>query len=149
LAASANYALTFTGGVDFGITPAPLSITANSTAKTYGQLQSFTGTEFTSTGLKDGETIGSVTLLSLGTPANASVSSSPYAIVGSNAIGGSFVSDNYVITYNNGALTVTPAVLTVTAHNATKTYDGMPWAGGNGVAYAGFVNGEAEDVLGG
>ena len=37
----------------------------------------------------------------------------------------------------------------MTANNAVKTYDGNAYAGGNGVVYAGFVNGETQAVLGG
>ena len=42
--------------------PAALAITANNASKTYGQTLTFAGTEFTSLGLQNGETIGSVTL---------------------------------------------------------------------------------------
>ena len=37
----------------------------------------------------------------------------------------------------------------MTANNAAKTYDGLAYNGGNGVSYAGFVNGEGAAVLGG
>jgi hypothetical protein len=37
----------------------------------------------------------------------------------------------------------------VTANNASKTYDGQPFSGGNGVTYTGFVNSETATVLGG
>jgi filamentous hemagglutinin family protein len=41
------------------------------------------------------------------------------------------------------------ALLSVTANDASKTADGAPWTGGNGVVYAGFVSGETSTVLGG
>ena len=44
------------------VTPAPLSITANNASKTYGQTLTFMGTEFTCSGLQNGETIGTVTM---------------------------------------------------------------------------------------
>jgi hypothetical protein len=72
-----------------------------------------------------------------------------YAIVPSNATGGTFNPANYDITYVNGTLTVNPAPLAVTANNAIKTYDGLAWSGNNGVSYSGFVNGETSAVLGG
>ena len=53
------------------------------------------------------------------------------------------------VTYHNGTLTVGKAALTVTANDASKTYDGLAWSGGNGVGYSGFVNGETAAVLGG
>lgn len=49
------------------------------------------------------------------------------------------------ITFN---ITVTKKMLTVTAKDQTKVYDGLAYAGGNGVTYSGFVNGETEAVLG-
>lgn len=44
---------------------------------------------------------------------------------------------------------ITSADLTVTANDDGKTYDGVAYSGGNGVAYSGFVNGEDSSVLGG
>jgi hypothetical protein len=58
-------------------------------------------------------------------------------------------SGNYTITYAPGMLTVSKAALTVRANDAAKTYDGLAFVGGNGVSYAGFVNGETASVLGG
>jgi len=56
---------------------------------------------------------------------------------------------NYLLpTQISGAVgTVDKAALTVSANNASKTYDGQAWRGGNGVAYSGFVNGETTAVL--
>lgn len=45
--------------------------------------------------------------------------------------------------------TIAQAALSVTANNASKTYDGLAYSGGNGVSFSGFVNGETETVLGG
>ena len=39
--------------------------------------------------------------------------------------------------------------VTITANNATKTYDGLAYSGGNGVSYGGFVNGDNSGGLGG
>ncbi|MFC4872778.1 MBG domain-containing protein [Negadavirga shengliensis] len=44
-------------------------------------------------------------------------------------------------------LEVLQATLTVTANHQFKIYDGLPYSGGNGVSYSGFVNGEDETVL--
>ena len=51
--------------------------------------------------------------------------------------------------FSSSGLTITPAPLTVTANNASKTYDGAAYSGGNDVAYSGFVNSETFSVLGG
>ncbi|TKC10779.1 gliding motility-associated C-terminal domain-containing protein [Pedobacter polaris] len=40
--------------------------------------------------------------------------------------------------------TITQKALTVKANNQTKTYDGAPYSGGNGVAYTGFALGDNE-----
>ncbi len=144
-----GYDITFANGT-LTINPAPLSllsVTANTIAKTYGTAYTFNGTEFTPVGLQGGDTIGSVTLTSAGAPASAPVGS--YAIVPSNATGGTFNPANYSISYVNGTLTVNPAPLAVTANNALKTYDGLTWSGSNGVSYSGFVNGENTTALGG
>lgn len=99
------------------VTPAALSVTASDQSKTYGQSIAFGagGTAFTTTGLQNGETIGSVTLTCAGGDATAPISGSPYIITPSAATGGTFNANNYTITYNTGMLTVNPAVLTVTA----------------------------------
>jgi len=48
-----------------------------------------------------------------------------------------------------GTFKITPAPLTVTANNASKTYDGLVYSGGNGVSYTGFVNNETNTALSG
>jgi hypothetical protein len=50
---------------------------------------------------------------------------------------------------SNASLVISPAPLSVTASNASKTYDGAVFSGGNGVTYSGFVNNETSAVLGG
>ncbi len=44
---------------------------------------------------------------------------------------------------------ISKASLSVTANDATKTYNGQAFSGGNGLSYSGFVNGETSTVLGG
>lgn len=95
---------------------APLTIKANDITKTFGDLVTFTGTEFSAVGLVNGDGVTSVTLTSSGAAANASVAGSPYDIVPSNAMpaaGTDF--GNYDITYKNGKLTVNPATTSVAA----------------------------------
>jgi filamentous hemagglutinin family protein len=72
-----------------------------------------------------------------------------YTIAASSA--GSLTSDyNFTgpsISPVTGA-SITPAVLSIIANAATKTFDGNAYSGGNGVVYAGFVNGETATSLG-
>jgi hypothetical protein len=108
------------------VNPAPLTVTASPQSKTYGQSLTFGSgsTKFTSGGLQNGETIGSVTLAVSGNggAATAPVSGSPYTITPSAATGGTFNANNYAITYNTGTLTVSAVPLTVTANNAMRPY---------------------------
>ena len=117
----ANYSITYDPGA-LTISPAGLSltITADNASKTYGQTLTFAGTAFPSSGLQNGDTVGSVTLTSAGAPAAANVGA--YSIIPSNAAGGSFNPGNYTITYDDGILMVNPAALTITASNASKVY---------------------------
>ena len=101
LALSTNYALTF-AGTNLTITPASLTVTANNAAKAYGQTITFAGTEFTATGLTNGDSISSVTLASTGAANTAAAGA--YPIVASAAAGTGL--GNYTISYVNGNLTV-------------------------------------------
>jgi hypothetical protein len=68
------------------------------------------------------------------------VSGSPYAITASGA-----ADTDYSITYVSGALTVTPAALTITANNQTKVYGAaLPTLS---ASYSGFVNGDTAASL--
>ena len=139
----ANYTITYQNGT-LSVNPAALTITANNRSKTYGQVVVFAGTEFTASGLQNSETVGSVTLSSSGAAATASVAGSPYAIVPSAPTGGTFNPANYVITYADGTLTVTPALLAVTATGPTKTYGTALTAGTSTASFTatGMQNGE-------
>ena len=56
----------------------------------------------------------------------------------------------YSISYvNNGLLYIDKAALEITALADSKTYSGQPYAGGNGAAYSGFLNGDTTSLLGG
>jgi hypothetical protein len=100
---------------------APLSVTAASAAKTYGQTLDFAGTEFSASGLVNGDVVTRATLSSAGAASNAPLSGSPYAVTITNALGNAGLT-NYIITYAIGALTVDPAPLAVTASGQAKTY---------------------------
>jgi hypothetical protein len=102
-----NYTIADASNAKANITPAPLTVTANNAAKTYSQTVTFAGTEFTSSGLVANEAIGLVQLASLGSPATADTAGSPYAIVASDASGGTFSAANYAISYKSGILTIT------------------------------------------
>jgi hypothetical protein len=112
---AANYSFTFQDGT-LVVTPAALTVIANDASKAFGTTLTFAGTEFTPTGLVNGDTVTSVSLTSDGAPASAPVSGSPYAIVPSNAEGSGL--SNYNVTFVNGTLTVNPGI---TLSNSTTT----------------------------
>ena len=142
----ANYTITYVPGA-FGVTPAPLTITAANQSKVYGGTLNFTGTEFSSTGLKNGETVGLVDLASTGTLATTGVAGSPYVITSANARGGTFSPGNYTISYAPGSFTVTPAPLTVTAVNQSKVYGGTLAFAGTEFSTTGLKNGETVGLV--
>ena len=84
---ASSHCLESAGSTIGAITPAPLAITADNGTKAYGDVFGLVGTAFSSSGLKNGETIGSVSLTSLGAPATAGVAGSPHAITPSAATG--------------------------------------------------------------
>ena len=145
---TANYNITY-NAYNGTVGTAALSITASGQSKAYGQTVNFGSgsTLFTSSGLQNNETIGTVTLACSGGAQAAAVSGSPYPITPSAATGGTFTPANYNITYNNGALTVNRAILTVTADNKIMGYGQAVPA----LTYTinGFVNGENSSVVGG
>ncbi|MCX6895772.1 MAG: MBG domain-containing protein, partial [Verrucomicrobia bacterium] len=106
--AATNYTVTgATGSVT--LTNTPLTITANNDSKIYGSVKTYGAgsTAFASGGLRNGETIGSVTITAGGgTAANAPAGN--YTLTPSAATGGTFATTNYSITYVNGTLTVIP-----------------------------------------
>jgi YVTN family beta-propeller protein len=137
-----NYNISYLNGT-LSVGAANLSITASNRSKTYGNTVTFAGTEFTTIGLVNGNTVTSVSLSSSGAVATATVG--PYNIVPSNAVGTGL--GNYNISYLNGTLTVGPANLTVTANNASR---GVGAANPVFTAsYSGFMNGQTATVLSG
>jgi autotransporter-associated beta strand protein len=123
------------------ITPAALTIAANDVSKTYGQTTTFAGTEFTTSGLVNGDTVSSATLDSLGAAATAIVAGSPYTITVSVAVGTGL--GNYTITYDTGQLTVNPAPLTITASDTSKTYGQATTFAGTESTASGLLNSDS------
>src|SRR6185503_15904583 len=122
-----NYTISYVDG-SLTVTRKALTVTADDRTKTYGDTVTFAGTEFTSNGLVNSDSVASVTLTSAGAAATATVAGSPYAIVASAAAGSGL--SNYSISYVNGSLTVNTKGLTITANNRTKTYgDTVTFAG--------------------
>ncbi|WP_202185052.1 MULTISPECIES: MBG domain-containing protein, partial [unclassified Blastomonas] len=122
------------------ITRALLTVTANNATREYGLANPvFTGTI---SGLRAGDTASVVSGLTYGTIANAASNAGTYAITAS---GGSAA--NYDFSYVPGTLTITRALLTVTADNATREYGlANPTLTGS---ITGFRNGDTASVISG
>jgi gliding motility-associated-like protein len=146
-AVSSNYTFVYQPGT-LTVTAAPLTITANNKSKVFGQ--TLTGgpgsTDFTSAGLVNSETIGSVTITyGTGSAAGAPANTYTGSVVASAATGGSFNAGNYSITYVAGNIVVGKAVLTITADDKTKTYGSVnpPPT----VTYSGFMGADDASSL--
>lgn len=118
----ANYAISYVNGV-MTVTPAPLTVAASDATKAYGQTATLPTTAFTTVGLQNGETVGSVSATSPGTVASAI--EGPYAITPTGASSGTFSPGDYAITYTDGRLVVTPAAV-VTPPGTTVPGIGLP-----------------------
>ena len=121
----------------------PLTITAADRTKVYGAgLPALTASY---SGFVNGDTLASLTTqptLTTAATASSPVSGSPYSITVSGAADG-----NYTISYVAGALSVTPAPLTIAADNASIVA-GQPIPSFN-ANYSGFVLGQGPGVLNG
>lgn len=138
-AASSSHLLSYVNGV-LTVTPASLTITANSATRTYGAANPTLSASYS--GLVNGDTAAVVSGLSLSTGATATSGVGSYAIVASGAS-----APNYAISFVNGTLTVTPAPLRITANGVSRVYgDANPALT---VSYSGFVNGEGASVVSG
>ena len=136
-----GYDITYVAGA-LTIDPVPivlLGVGADNQSKTYGSADPVLTYTVGSGNLAPGDSF------------SGSMVRDPGENVGSYAIrqGTLSISGNYIISFVDGTLSISPAPLTVTANNAAKAYDGLAYTGGNGVVYSGFVNGETAAVLGG
>jgi hypothetical protein len=130
-----NYTISYSNGT-LSVGKAALTIKASDRTKTYGDAINFAGTEFTTTGLVNGDAVSSVTLTSSGASASAVVGT--YPIVSSAALG--IKLENYTVSYVNGNLTIARAGLIIKADNKSKAYgDVIPVLT---VTYSGLVNGD-------
>ncbi|MGA2175973.1 MAG: MBG domain-containing protein [Verrucomicrobiota bacterium] len=127
---SSNYTLNFTNGT-LTVSQAPLTVTANNTNRIYGQANPAL------TGTRSGIIYDDELTLSFGTAATAGSPVGPYAVFPIFADPQDKLG-NYLVTTNTGTLTVSPALLTVTADDQTRAY-GQPNPSLT-VHYSGFAN---------
>ena len=141
---AANYAFSFSSGV-LSIGKATLSVLADNKSKTYNG-QVFTEFTYTLSGFVNGEGPSLVNgSLAFGGDARAATNAGDYQII---PTAGTLMAVNYAFNFLPGTLTINKAVLTVTADNRSKTYDGQPSTGFT-ASYTGFANGENASVISG
>jgi filamentous hemagglutinin family protein len=137
--AAANYDFAYVPGT-LTITKALLTVTADNATREYGLANpTFTGSI---TGLRNGDTSSVISGLAYGSVATIASNAGTYAITGSGA-----TATNYDFSYVPGTLTITKALLTVTANNATREYGlANPTFTGS---VTGFRNGDTASVISG
>ena len=121
-----NYNLTFVDG-KLTIEKADATVTADDRTKTYGDSITLGTNAFTSSGLQNSETIGSVTLSSANSyDASTTQDAGTYEdeVIISSASGGTFNINNYDVTYVAGDLDITKKALSVNYIGTNKIYDG-------------------------
>ncbi|MFK7837122.1 MAG: MBG domain-containing protein [Sulfitobacter sp.] len=119
----AQYTLIFADGT-MTVVPAPLTITANDQTKPQGIEFTFDGTEFTTTGLQNADSVDSVVLSSDGAAAAALADDSPFDIIVGAATGTGL--DNYDIASVNGTLTVDDLIPTPVINPIPPGNIGLP-----------------------
>jgi len=138
LAASSNYALSFTGNTLI-ISKAPLAVNADAKTKVYGAADPALTATFT--GFVNGESLAVL-------DGTLSVVRVPGEKVGSYLITpGGLTSENYAINFNSGPLAITKAALSVTADGKTKVHGAAEPA--FTATYSGFVNNDTPAAVGG
>lgn len=138
-----NYNVTITNG-SLTITPAPLTVVANSATRSYGSANpTFSGTI---TGVKNGENITA----SFTTTATQTSNVGTFTITASAVFNPTTLSTNYTVSATNGTLTITAVPLTIAANNQTVILNGaLPCTGSACATYSGFVLGQTPSNLSG
>jgi hypothetical protein len=135
-----NYTISYVPGT-LTITPAILTITASNESMVYGSSSTLPALAITYSGWVNGD--GPASLTTVATATTSATATSP---VGTYPITPSGAADpNYTITYVNGTLSITQAVLTITAGNASMTYGGT--VPNLTYTYSGWLNGDGPSSL--
>jgi hypothetical protein len=124
-----NYEIDYIDGT-YTVTPATVTITANSVTKTVGDDDTSNygsgKNAFSSSGLQNDEAIGSVTLIVVDNGDAASAVASSYDITPSDPSGGTFNPSNYTFSFNKGTLTVQAVIQAPSGGGAAATPEPEP-----------------------
>jgi hypothetical protein len=137
-AVAGNYTIGYVDGTVV-VNPASLTVTASSTSTTYGVAPGAITASYA--GFVNGDDASALTTApTCSTGVTAATHVGSYA---STCFGA--VDADYLISYVDGTVGVTPAALTVTASSTSTTYGVAP--GGITASYSGFVNGDDASAL--
>ncbi|WP_411883179.1 YDG domain-containing protein [Polaromonas sp. YR568] len=139
-----NYAITDQAITTASISQASLTVTASGISKVYDGTTTAT---VAYSGGYAGDALsftGSVNFADQNAGLNKAVSATGIAVNGVDA--GNY---NLLNTTATTTASITPKVLTVTAADDAKNYDGVAYSGGAGVSYNGFVAGDSQSDIGG
>ncbi|AWB07315.1 hypothetical protein A6A40_19915 (plasmid) [Azospirillum humicireducens] len=145
-AATGNYTIARTDGA-FSVTPATLTVTASDGTMVYGDtVPALTG--YTVAGWKNGQTDALLSGITVSTDAtSASNVGTTYRTMTAGGTLSGAATGNYTIARTDGAFSVTPATLTVTASDSTMVYgDAVPTLG---YSLSGWKNGQTDALLSG
>ncbi|WP_161853835.1 MBG domain-containing protein [Bradyrhizobium sp. CCBAU 051011] len=134
LAASGNYALTYTGD-NLTVTQRAITVTADAKNRAYGDVNPALTYQVSGAGLVNGDSLSGALATSATTASNVGV----YGI----SQGTLAASGNYSLTYTGDNLTVTQRAITVTADAKSRAYGDANPALTYQVGGAGLVNGDA------
>jgi len=138
---ASNYSISYANGT-LTITPRAITITPDAQSRVYGNANPTTGA-FTvgGAGLVNGDTLAS--LVNVTSDATLTSNVGNYLLSASSATFTQGSASNYTISYADGALTVTPRAITLTADAQSRAYgDANPLTGAFSVGGAGLVNGD-------
>lgn len=142
---ASNYSISFDSNpTGLIVTPRPVTLTPNVVSRLYGDPNPNSGTASGRPGgLANGDTIASIVLAS---PATGTSNVGSYRTSGANAVFGSGLASNYLISYadNPAGLLVTPRPLTLLPNALARVYgDANPVSGAATVSGGTLVNGDA------
>jgi hypothetical protein len=108
------------------VNPAPLNITPNPQSKVYGNSLVFGGpcTQFSCSGLQNGESIGSIVLIDTNNGGAPNAPVGTYPLIPCQPTGGTFNSSNYNISFLPGTLNVTLPLNTIPVNVVGMTFPG-------------------------
>ncbi|CAO3357799.1 MBG domain-containing protein [Azospirillum palustre] len=126
------------------VNPATLTVTAGGGSMTYGDAPP-TNITYTATGWKNGQDSTLLTGVTTSTAATATSNVGSHSTTASGGTLGGAATGNYILSYVNGVMSVTPATLTVTAAGSMTYGDTPP----TNIAYTatGWKNGQGDSLL--